>query len=297
MGDLQHEDICQKDSCHKDKDAYSIRDVQMVDLITLKDIRDFCDSRNLRYYLYVGSLLGCVRHGGFIPWDDDADLAMPLRDYREFVRTFAAAYPGKYHLNTQKTDPDYRHMWVQVCREGTENCENEELDLAYHKGIHVDVYPFVGVFSNPRLQKMQKELAGFAKILLYTSYFKKTRRATSFLWFRNFCCHIPRPIRIALGNLINRFVWRDPEKHRLCGTIDAAHLEGKYVFRDWAEMEIRDFEGEPFTVPKKYDTFLRTMYGDYMQLPPEEARITHYSADDHFVIAREIRQEIDTIGK
>ena len=260
--------------------VYHLRDVQKTELLILKDVRDLCEKHHLRYALYCGTLLGCVRHQGFIPWDDDADLLMPLADYRRFCRLAQEELSDRYTFHDYHSGRMSVTCWLKLYRKGTAYYSPYEENCGHDKGISLDIYPLIGAYDG-WLGQMQTQA-----ILLQQAMVKKDFRiATS---YRTVVHHekmlrildrLPDGFRCGVASLIEKLFWADPEKHELCGTVDSARFGGKYHYRDWNSLIEGQFEDGKFAIPAEYDRFLTKMYGFYMKLPPENMRISHHGAD------------------
>ena len=245
--------------------------IHAVELEMLKAVDALCEKHGIRYTMYCGTLLGAVRHGGFIPWDDDVDLAMPLKDYRKFLRV-AKELPKQFVCCHYGNTPDYFFPWARIAAEGTTYLPPEYAALDIPWGLVIDIYPFVGTWPSLKLLDLQNRLLLFARRLRHAAAYR-ARGDEGFV--KKLLCRIPFPIRKALSDILLRLVMRDPEKAERVGTIDAAPLAGKYTWSDWRDMIRLPFEDGEFMAPANYDRILRKMYGDYMQLPPPEQRTGH----------------------
>ena len=271
----------------------SIRDIQRIQLETLIDIRHVCEKHGLTYTLYCGTLLGCVRHRGFIPWDDDIDLAMPLADYRRFGKLFPFE-PGmaeKYVLDSLGTDRFASNTWYKVNRRGTFYGEKTLRGVRYDMGISVDIYPLIGAPESRRMQNAQRSLLKAAAVFCDSEY----RRAVGFVpadpkqrKIGERVDRLPRGLRTLLARIITRLCFADHTRHERCGTVDGAPFDGKYRRSDWQQLTEGIFEHETFPVPAEYDRLLTIMYGDYMTLPPEWARRPHHRGEVEVEIPGEI---------
>ncbi len=280
---------------------FSLQAVQKTELNILKDVRAFCSKNDIRYYLYCGTLLGCIRHKGFIPWDDDIDLAMPLPDYKKFS---ALVFKDKdflerYTVSGAYTDFRSPERWMKIIRKNTVYIEKACLGSDIDKGISLDIYPLIGVYDNALLKYVQSKAIRLQHVMHLwdiaqrTDYYylrdpevkKKLKRFSFF----------PHSIRVFLINLIKRIFWPVPGKYKTAGTIDAAPFAGKFESEKWEEAIDGVFEGEKFTIPKEYDTFLKTMYGDYMKLPPKENRVYHRTGEVYFDITPVVAEEVGLI--
>ena len=249
-----------------------VREVQLVELDMLKAVAELCEKHGLQYTIYCGTLLGAVRHKGFIPWDDDIDVAMPLKDYRKFVK-LANELPERFFLQTLNNKKDYFNLWVQVCANGTTFMDRRLATLNTHMGISLDIYPFIGAFRNPRLVRLQQ-------LMLETARYLRSAKVHRFIPGKypkaeRFVRIIPYFLRRLGSDILLKIAMRDPDKSERIGTIDAAPFESKYPKEWWKEMIRLPFEDTEFPAPAAYDKVLTRMYWNYMQLPPEAERKAH----------------------
>lgn len=121
----------------------TIAAAQKVMLEILQEIHKICVENNLTYWLEAGTLLGAVRHKGFIPWDDDSDVSMPRADYEKFLKIAQEKLPEDMFLQTQDTDKEYPLSWAKIRKNGTLLVETGETgNEKYHHGIFVDIFPY-----------------------------------------------------------------------------------------------------------------------------------------------------------
>ena len=253
----------------------SFDEAKKVSLKILIDIAKFCDEHDLTYFLGYGTLIGAVRHKGFIPWDDDIDITMPRKDYNEFIRSYNA--DGNRYRVIAPSDKSSRHSYAKVIDTHTVKIE-PMLAYDYPLGIDVDIFPMDGM---PDTEDTYN--AWYDSLLkLYRQHDFAVATPNSNDWWKNLklCIHkigIPKRAKILekaaalhslypydecsfVGTIECQWNWRGnrSEKTAYNGTIDL------------------EFEGLYFKAPIGYDTVLRNIYGDYMQLPPEEKRVTHH---------------------
>ena len=270
-----------------------LRQVQLTELICLKDIDRLCREHHIRYSLYCGTLLGCIRHRGFIPWDDDADIMMPLQDYYRFRRLAEKELSERYFLSDHHSDPYATTAWLKLNRKGTLYCTKEERKSRVDKGISLDVYPLVGAYEGV-LGKLQTKALLFQKAMVG----KELRQSADYAMVTRYegmlrlLDRLPAALRRGLCILIEKLFWPDPAKHKNCGTVDAADFAGKYRTRDWDETADGEFEGCTFPIPREYDRFLKRMYGNYREMPPAEKRVNHHAEDAVIELSDDVAEEI-----
>ena len=121
-----------------DNDLYKLKseEIKILDYFV-----DICDKNNLHYYLMYGTLLGAVRHKGFIPWDDDIDVCMPPEDYQQFLRIFKN--DDRFFLQTVQTDKYYHTLFAKIRENHTCMIEKENTYMPIHKGINIDIFPLI----------------------------------------------------------------------------------------------------------------------------------------------------------
>ena len=258
-----------------------LTELHKIQLKILKAVVALCEKHNLRYSLYCGTLLGAVRHGGFIPWDDDIDLTMPLKDYRcfqEHVKELSKEFICVHRDNTR----DFYHLWTRVQLSGTTFMPIHAAGLDVPWGIFIDIYPMIGVPNKIFRQKLQKWSLYLAKRLQHIEYYRVMRNPG---WIRLLLSHLPFFLRRAVINTLLDINLCNTEEALRAGTLDGAPFEGKYAVKDWGEMTKLLFEDNYFQGPVRYDTILRRMYGDYMKLPPKEKQVPHLINDDVIIDA------------
>ena len=247
-----------------------LRELQLRELDILLEIRRICNDHGLAYYLTGGTLLGAVRHKGFIPWDDDIDIVMPREDYDRFAALCPGALAPGFTYHSKDTDRDYPHYFAKVRRRGGEG-EPEGF---------VDVFP---------LDKCPD------KKLPAMFFFKGTRVLTTAVLTRtdkNFVCGYTRWYMDVLRRLLAVFptrwliAWRDvlPKVFdRFSSGQKVCNVGGRYSYpgevRDiswYSEKTELSFEGHMFSVPSGWDALLTNMFGDYMTPPAEADRQGHF---------------------
>ncbi len=266
------------------KKELTLREVQLISLEICKKIDKICDENCFRYYLYAGSLLGAIRHNGFIPWDDDIDIVMPRPDYERFL-VYIQEHQDElnplklYNINL---NPDYPYMISRVSDERyVLNIENED---SYGIGIFVDVYPWDGVGQTEEEMVKRKIKAARYSSLCYLSTRQKcikdnTKSKTKLLI---------KPVAFALAKLIGKnFFVKKINKMALKYSYDESKYVGCLVWGtdgprgiypiEWMEPYTKvQFEDTELRAPKEWDKALTKLFCNYMELPSEKDRIPHH---------------------
>ena len=230
----------------------------------------FCNKHNLTYYLTYGTLLGAVRHKGFIPWDDDIDIAMPPKDYQKFINLYQKEKQDKYILQYIGNEKYYHTIFAKLRKNNTCMVEKEWQYIKIHKGINIDIFP---LFPYPDNKKDAKKL--MFKLKLCQILASKNNKTNSFknkvLFF--FLRIIPRKITNRwVNNIINKSLnYSKPYSY-----YKTDELKDPVVKKEWYSKTILlPFENKKYTAPINYDEVLKSMYGDYMTPPSENNRVGH----------------------
>lgn len=265
----------------KDIDV-NLRELQLVELDILKEFIDICKNLNLRYFLAGGSVLGTVRHNGFIPWDDDIDVIMPRRDYDTFLEKGQNLMQKKYFLQTYKTDPEYTMGYAKIRNSETTFIEATVQKQNINHGVFIDIFPLDGYKPNEKIKNIIKKI----KYKLYNIQIAKKYNTNT---VKNIKSHLLTAIfDIIYGNNTVTQLLEKKEKiathydydksEYICPFFDPVKAPLSLVFpKDYfGNGLVKKFEGIDVVIPQDYDAFLKQHYGDYMKLPPEEDRKPHH---------------------
>ncbi len=268
-------------------DPEVLKRVQQTELEILKDFMAVCDEAGLRYFGIAGTGIGAVRHGGFIPWDDDIDIAMPRADFDKAMRLVKEKLFDKYYILSCETDPNYPLMTTRLCKKGTRFQEEILRDVKAKWGIFLDLYPYDNLADGKAAYFFQVWTAWFySKLLIlrnvshpYMSFggWKRTLA-------QGICSLVNGGMR--LFHISPRWIYKrcmracrkyNRRKTRRMGfpCDTSPHwntLEKTKVY----PLKKYSFEDVMLNFPKDTDGMLKNFFGDYMQLPPVEKRKTHY---------------------
>lgn len=251
-------------------------DIKSVLLETLSEFHSFCETHNLEYFLIGGTLLGAVRHEGFIPWDDDADVVMPREDYNKLLN-LANEFNYPFTLKSPKTHKDFRIQFAKLTNDKIILEENQY--VPFINGVWVDIFPLDYTFDNRYAQKIHFFVANKLLSLIYQKYnlvdnkrFSLTRRTIKLpLWLISKLS--PRQAINYLFTINENIATVLPIPNN-----NLANLYGSWGSKEVAPSEIfsskklYSFENKYFWGPENADYWLTKVYGNYMQIPSEEQR-------------------------
>ncbi len=260
-----------------------------------EDIISVCEEENVTYHLTGGSALGAVRHGGFIPWDDDMDIDILGSDFDRFEKAFLARFSDKYWLHTYRKK-NYGMLVNRVRLKNSvfrarEDSDNDEC------GFFVDIIRIENTYDNPVLRFMHgMDCMGMGFLLSCRNYCYKRKSAIALAGSNKRLAAVLR-VKIFIGMLISfRSLDKWAEKTQRCYSrcknnrseyvsvpAGRRHFFGELYRRsDFVECEKALFEGHMWNVPKNYDLYLGNMYGNYMEMPDPDAREEHVVLEIRF---------------
>jgi lipopolysaccharide cholinephosphotransferase len=266
-----------------------IRDVQEIQIEMLAEFDRVCKRHDIPYQLFAGTLLGSVRHKGFIPWDDDIDVCMLRADYERFLNLSEEEVDSRYFVQTFRSDPGFHFQFAKMRKRGTRFLEHWHTDGSMESGVFIDIFPFDNVEPDRVSGRIQQ-------FLLWALISGNLRR------FRNICLketsaarrvgsltlHYglkPIPARWINALIFRILNWFSDRNTVLCNHLSNGasprrlrrYLRSRDAFTDCIEGE---FEGQMFPIPRDYDEVLKQNFGDYMQLPAPEERMPHHRMVD-----------------
>lgn len=250
-----------------------VKTLQRISYEILCDVDRYCRENDIPYYLSGGSCLGAVRHQGFIPWDDDVDIMLPRKDYQRLIEGFSRAHTDRYRLSSLQTDPDWIRPYARIWDTRTQLIQITSREKPM--GVFIDVFPIDGLPAGKLARRLYFRRLKLADIL------RSAARRKVFLPHEKW--RLPKRI---LGLLVRPFGPRffAQRLERLACRYDfdrseyvAASMAVHYWDRECIERSCMDravelqFGDRKFPAPIGYDRYLRNLYGDYMQIPPDAA--------------------------
>lgn len=253
------------------------RQLQLTQLYILNKVSDICKKKSLSYYLFYGTLLGAIRHKGFIPWDDDIDIAMKRTDYNKFLKIAQDELGEEFFVQHHTTDPNYTRTIIKVRLNNTKHIEAEFEGININQGIYIDIFPLDISDDFIMKQKIKKQIINMLNRILST---KKNINV------------IDSPIKKIIKKIIAPATLMIPDKmiHYLYDYIATYDKNGTFLssffgayninkdtfLTNYFEDEVLvEFEGYNHAIPSNYHNILSNLYGDYMKIPKKEDQNTH----------------------
>lgn len=262
-----------------------LRKLQLLEINLLLRFQKICEANNLTYYFTGGGLIGALRHGGFIPWDDDMDIVMPRDDYDKFVRICKKGMEDGYGLIHYETDIDPH--WHTVYSKFVDTQSVLERPLAYQtfkEYVWIDILPVDGMPNNKMKRWLHMKhilLLRYWLVLTDIEHLAALKKRPFYeTWILSFFNIIPI-FKIFNTSKVTNIVEKCMRKYKIQDSEYCCNLIGKYRSKEiqpknrWGQPATLLFEGVRVKVPELYHEFQTHMYGNYMTMPPENERIAH----------------------
>lgn len=256
-----------------------IQQLKDVQIELLDELKAFCENNDIRFYLFAGTLLGAIRHKGFIPWDDDIDVCMPRKDYEKFLSLYKEN--DKYFLQTANTDKYYYYNFAKLMKKGTIYSEYVSCRTKCQKGIFIDIFPVSGIpdknkkikFANYYFWLFVLNKRAFPKkfnMIIKNKHGFVYKLLTVISWILLWWCPCNHAARMR-NNFMRRHS-KKPTKECICGV----ELMRPYPFEAFSGEKDVEFEGRMMPAMADPTIYLKIAYGDFMSLPPEKDRVPHH---------------------
>ena len=259
----------------------SLEEFKSVSLEILKGVHNYCKKNDIRYTLAAGTLIGAIRHKGFIPWDDDIDIYMPRPDYEKFLKSFNDEYEN-LKVVAPEIDANYYVPYANVYDTRTLLVEDNISHRGIEIGVKIDIFPVDGVSDDIDDYNMQKKRIDWINRIMSAKRY-------------GLGYYFPRSILMTIGVMLTRVLYclvpyknlqnklrKEAIQYDFDHSKYVAHLVYSSGFDTRHKKSVYDsfievpFENYNFMIASGYDEILTTIYGDYMQLPPIEKRVTHH---------------------
>lgn len=261
------------------KETFVLQDLHKVEIEILDEIDRICRKNSINYCLVGGTLLGAVRHGGFIPWDDDLDVAMPRNDYEKFIDVCKNELSDDFYLHSIETDKTYWLPFIKIRKKYTIFEEKNIAGLGCKTGIYVDIFPLddaivIDSFKKRFVTQVIKEISALYlfKIGFYKQHYCKPFRKAVY-WFLSMIS------TVELHKIQNRLMKRyngDFSKYFINYGSNYSTIKQTMPKETYIPFKEISFEGKMYFAPNDTNYYLKRIYGEnYMELPPVEKRITH----------------------
>ena len=251
-----------------------LKRIQEIELEMLRNFHTLCTTNNLSYYIVGGTLLGAIRHGGFIPWDDDIDIAMPRDDYEKFINIYSKEMPSFLEVKSNPLNLDI----VQIVN------KNTLIELGKQKqGVFIDIFPIDGAPAPGLSQKLFSWNILFYRMLCKLSVLDILEERDRGR-IENLVVSIAKIIylpKILNTDSLLKKLGKKTQKYSLKDSLYSGVILGRYREKEllptkvWGMPKEICFESIKVYAPSDSHSYLTSLYGDYMKLPPENMRISH----------------------
>lgn len=259
-----------------------LRKIQLIQLRLLLELDKICKEHSIPYFLVGGTMLGAVRHNGFIPWDDDIDIGMLAKDYEIFLQIAVDELPKSCVLQTLDNMDSSPIPWAKIRLNGTQRVDKSEEGVGEEVGIDIDIFPYHSIPNSSPGQWVYFYGGLFLRALCFvkSGYLLLNREESSL-----------KKMGVSFAKVFSVFISKEKSKYFMKSwfsqfnsketdyVMTPSALKNPKIWRvqrsDLVDLSPVTFEGYKFNGPKNPDKYLTTLYGDWHALPPEDDRIPH----------------------
>ena len=261
-----------------------LRKVQLLQLEVLKVVTKICEKYNIKYFLTGGTLLGAIRHQAFIPWDDDLDIGMTRENYDKFIQVAQKELGEQYFLQNWDTEPNFAMPYSKIRINNTQYVEKNSANVDMNKGVYVDIFPYDNKPNSKIKRNIQKYKTYILKRLLLANL-------NYVLWESNqkkkkFVYKLLKVISNVIGTkrlrkMLQKETTRYSKEKNVAELVNISSsytYEKEVLMKQWIDkLEKTQFEDDLFYIPFESEKYLSRLYGNYMELPPEDKRYNRHN--------------------
>ena len=263
-----------------------VDELKRIQVDVLSAAHDFCMENGIMYSLACGTLLGAIRHNGYIPWDDDIDIYMKRPDYERFIKSFPQAYKEHYKLVSIERNENWYRLYANLYDDRTicrEHKVNDEIQI----GAKIDIFPVDNV---PDKKIKWKLFDIIRRMLIYISSAKRIDvRSEHRSFYRQFFVALFKVLLLPIPSR-KLLLWVDSycqvnnksETKRLFENVCGIIQKNPFKREDFDRVALHCFENKEFCIMEGFDDYLRNGFGDYMKLPPEHKRVSNHHFDAYW---------------
>jgi lipopolysaccharide cholinephosphotransferase len=240
---------------------------------------DICEKNGIPYFMLAGTMLGAIRHHGFIPWDDDMDFGVPIEYYQQMLVVMEKQLPAPYECGTYLNNTNVQYPFAKIHNRNTYSDNRQQYGDDENKiGVNIDIFPLYSCDKNdPLVKKIYRTFDFYGRVFTNSSTGSKTKNLIK----KILRCFVPGN-RKSWCSYLERLSLKLGEGDYLAN-LNSFYLEKDVVPKEYfGKATLYDFNGTQFRGVEHYDKYLTHLYGDYMQLPPVEKR--HFHSSNYYVI-------------
>lgn len=258
-----------------------LRKAQLLMLKILKEVHKICEENNIKYFLSDGTLIGAIRHQGFIPWDDDLDIGMLREDYEKFCKIAPQILSENFILQNFQTDKGYGLQFGKVILKNTVWIEKVAKNTNRQwSGIYIDIFPYDNITENKKKQKLINRLYIFIQGLILIKFkyinisnYESMAKKLKYVLKKIYLCTISKKLLIYIRDSIcKRYL---NKSKTLVTKYGGNFYKNQNPYNFYKDLTLQNFEDTSFYIPKNYDKILKNLYGNYMEIPPIEKQRQH----------------------
>lgn len=250
-----------------------LRKMQLLQLDMITELDRVCRAHNIKYCLSYGTMIGAVRHKGYIPWDDDADISMLREEYEKFKSVSHELDPHICYFQDHTTDPKYRWGYGKLRRTGTVFVRLGQEHLKCRTGVFIDIFPLDDIPDGFLAQRLHTLQCFLLRKILWAEVGKYSAKGTEKLCYQ-LLSHVPTQVVFAQLEKMALRSRKGNTNH--VRTLTFPLFRNNSLKKEWfLNCSEYEFEGKYFFGPADYDAYLKSQYGDYMTLPPEHEQGQH----------------------